>query len=123
SELEAAAPPSCHQLAYCRTHFDRHPYRLLGRVGAGQRIVKIDHQPVTGKMIERPLKASNQRPDCGMKLAQDAPDLLRLAGRGKGGVAAQIAEYDDNVAAVAFAEGLLPRGAEQLGALRPGTAI
>ena len=39
-----------------------------------------------------------------MIFAQEVEDFLRLGGFGEGGVAAQIAEHDDDLAAMAFEE-------------------
>jgi len=40
--------------------------------------------------------------------AQEIEDFLGLRGLGKGGVAAQIAEYDDDLAAMAFEDLFVP---------------
>ena len=53
-----------------------------------------------------------------MVFAQEVEDLLRLGGLGKGGVAAQIAEHDDDLAAVAFEDLLVALRDDQLGELR-----
>jgi len=53
-------------------------------------------------LVERPLILANQRPQPAMVFTQEVEDFFGFSGFGEGGVAAQIAEYDDDLAAVAF---------------------
>ena len=53
-----------------------------------------------------------------MVFAQEVEHFLGLSGFCKGGVAAQIAEHDDNVAAMTFEDLLVPVRDDQLGKLR-----
>jgi hypothetical protein len=53
-----------------------------------------------------------------MVLAQQVEHLFRLGGFGEGGEAAQVAEHDDDVAAVAFEDVLLAARDDHLGQLR-----
>ena len=53
-----------------------------------------------------------------MILAQEIEHFLRLGGLGKGGVATQIAEHDDDVAAVAFEDLFIALRDDQLSKLR-----
>src|SRR6516162_11409354 len=74
-------------------------------------------------MIERALEARHERPDRGVKLAQHGPNLLGLTGLGKGGVAAQIAEHDNDVAAMALENALVAGRDDHLGELRREKAL
>jgi len=51
---------------------------------------------------------SDERPERAMIFAQELEDLLGLGGLGKGGVAAQVTEHDDDLAAMAFEDFLVP---------------
>ena len=53
-----------------------------------------------------------------MVFAQEVEHLLGLGGLGEGGVAAQIAEHDDDLAAMAFEDFLVALRDDQLGKLR-----
>jgi hypothetical protein len=53
----------------------------------------------------------------------DVEHLLRLGRFGKGGVAAQIAEHDDNLAAVAFKDLFVAPRDDQFGELRGEKAL
>jgi hypothetical protein len=53
-----------------------------------------------------------------MVLAQKIEDLLGLGGLSEGGVAAQIAEHDDDLAAVTFKNALVTLRDDELGELR-----
>src|SRR6516164_7910145 len=53
-----------------------------------------------------------------MVFAQEVEHLLGLGGLREGGVAAQIGEHDDDLAAVAFEDLLVPLRADQFGELR-----
>jgi hypothetical protein len=53
-----------------------------------------------------------------MILAQEVEDFLGLGGLGEGGVAAQIAEHDDDLSAMAFQEFFIALGDDQFGELR-----
>ena len=58
-----------------------------------------------------------------MILAQHRHHLLGLGGLGEGGEAAQVAEHDGDVAAVAVEQLLAARGQHQLGDLRREEAL
>ena len=58
-------------------------------------------------LIERALERSDDRPQRGVVVAQQCHDLFRLSTLGKGGKAAQIAEHDNDLAAVAFEDFLV----------------
>ena len=53
-------------------------------------------------MVERALERGDDRPQRGVVVAQQRHHLLRLGALGKGGEAAQVAEHDDDLAAMAF---------------------
>ena len=75
-------------------------------------------------MVERALERGNDRPQRGVVVAQQGHDLLRLGALGKGGEPAQVAEHDDDLAAMAFEDASLVTflgialGDNQLGQLR-----
>ena len=58
-----------------------------------------------------------------MVLAQEVENLFGLGGLGERGVAAQIAEHYDNLAAVTFEDFLVALGDNQLGKLRCQKAL
>lgn len=68
-------------------------------------------------MVERALELGDERAKRAVVLAQEVEHLLGLGGLGKGGIAAQIAEHDDDLAAVAFEDFLITLRDDQLGKL------
>jgi len=96
------AAPVSDQLARRLAHRHRHLDGALCRVGAGHRIVKEHHDPVTGEMVERALELGDERPQRAMVFAHENEDFLGFRGFSEGGVATQIAEHDDDFAAMAF---------------------
>ena len=82
------------------------------------RVVEDHHQPVTGEPLERALEAEDEVAERGVVVAQHPHDLLGLAGLGEGGETPEVAEDDDDLAAVALQEGLIAGVEDQLGHLR-----
>jgi hypothetical protein len=105
--VRAAAPSPCgDQIASGFTHCHGHFDRALGEVGDRHRIVKEHHDPIARELIEHAFKLADERSQRAMIFAQKVEDFFRFRRLGKGGVAAQVAEDDDNLAAMAF-EGIL----------------
>jgi hypothetical protein len=69
-------------------------------------------------MVERTLEARDDRPHRGVVVAQEGHDLFRLDALGKPGKAAQVAEHDDDLAAMAFEDALIALRDDQVGELR-----
>src|SRR5262249_3537201 len=99
-------------------HRHRHLDRSLGRVGDWYGVIEEDHNAVTGELVERALELADQRSQRPVVLAQEVEDLLRLGGLSEGGVAAQIAEHDDDLAAMAFEDLLIALRDDELRELR-----
>jgi hypothetical protein len=112
------ATPTSNQLGRCLTHRHCHLDRALRRVGTWHRVVEEHHDPVARELVERALKLARQWPQRAVVLAQKFEDFLRLSGLGEGGIAAQIAEHDDDVAAMAFEDLFVPLRDDQLRKLR-----
>src|SRR6516225_317682 len=83
--------------------------------GIGTGSLKNTMIPSPEKLIQRPLELSDERPERTVVFAQKVEDFLRLGGLGKGGVAAQIAEHDDDFTAMAFEDLLIALRDDQLG--------
>ena len=77
-------------------------YTARGRVRDRHRIIEENHDTVAGELIERALILTDQRPQRAVVLVQEVEHLLGLGRLHEGGVAAQIAEHDDDLAAMAF---------------------
>ena len=73
-----------------------------GRVRRRQRVVEEHHDAVAGVVVERALERGDDRPHRGVVVAEQRHHLFRLGALGKAGKAAQIAEHDDDLAAMAF---------------------
>ena len=69
-------------------------------------------------MVERPFRRGDNRPERAVILAQQIEHLLRLGGLGEGGKPAQVAEHDDDVAAMGFEDVLVAARDDQFGELR-----
>jgi hypothetical protein len=69
-------------------------------------------------MVDRELVLRDERPHRGVVVAQQRHDLLGLGALGKPGTAAQVAEHDDELAAMAFEDALVALGDNQFGQLR-----
>ena len=69
-------------------------------------------------MVERPLRRGDNRPQRAVILAQQIEHLLRLGGLGEGGKPAQVAEHDDDVAAMGFEDVFVAARDDQFGELR-----
>jgi len=69
-------------------------------------------------MVERALERGDDRPHRGVIIAEQRHDLLRLGALGKPGKATQVAEYDDDLAAMAFEDAFIALRDDQLGQLR-----
>src|SRR5262245_55304995 len=83
-----------------RADRDGHRDRTLGRVGDRYGVVEEHHDAIAGELVERPLELADQRPERAVILAQKIQHLLRLGGLGEGGVAAKIAEHDNDFTAM-----------------------
>src|SRR5438874_3676585 len=90
-------------LAHCDGHLDR----ALGRFRCGQGVVEEYHDPIAAVVIERAFKARHNRPERSVVVAQERHDLFRLGALGEGCEAADVAEYDDNLAAMALKDALV----------------
>jgi len=75
---------------------------ILTARSAGHGIVEVHNDPIPRVLVERAFELAHQWPQRAMVLAQEFEHLLRLGDLGKRGVVAQIAEHDDNLAAMAF---------------------
>ena len=69
-------------------------------------------------MVERPLELTDEGSQRAVVFAQEIENLLGLGRLGEGGVAAQIAEHDDDLAAVAFENFFIALRDDQLSKLR-----
>src|SRR5205814_8677515 len=81
-------------------------------------IVEKDHDAVTGELVERTLEWANERPQGAVVFAEEVEHLFRFGGFGEGGVAAQVAKHDDNLAPVAFEDFFVALRHDQLRKLR-----
>src|SRR5215471_10182971 len=97
--------------------------RTLNRVGNWHGVVEENHDPITRELVERPLELADQRPQRAVIIAQEIQHLFGLCGLGEGGVAAQIAEHNDDLAAVAFEYLLVAPRDDQFGELRREEAL
>src|SRR5215831_14152084 len=107
----------------CLAHRHRHVDGAFGRIRAGHRIVEKHHDAVTRELVECPLELGHKRPQRAVILAQELKNFLRLCGLSKGGVAAQIAEYDYDLAAVALQDSLVSLRDNKFGKLRCEKAL
>jgi hypothetical protein len=114
----AVATPSSNQLARLFAHRHCHLHRAFGRVGTWHRIVEEHHDPIARELIERSFELGDERPQRTMIFAQKGADFLRFGSFGEGGVATQVAKYDDNLLAVAFEDFFVPVRDDQLSKLR-----
>ena len=89
-----------------------------GRVRDRHRIIEENHDPIARELVERSLELADERPQRAVVFAQKVKDLLGFGGLGKGGVAAQIAEHDDDLAAMAFEDLLVALRDNQFRKLR-----
>src|SRR5262249_25749405 len=112
-----SSTPGSYQLTGRLAHRHRHLDRALGRIGDLHRVVEENHDPVAGKLVERALELADQRAQRTVILAQEIENFLRFGGLGEGGVAAQIAEHDDDLAAMAFEDLLVALRDDQFGQL------
>ena len=112
------ATPNSNQFARRFAHRHCHPDSSLRRVGTWYGIVEEYHDPVARELVESALELGDERPQRAVIFAKEGEDFLRFGGLGKGGVAAQIAEHDDDVAAVAFENFFIALRDDQLSKLR-----
>src|SRR6516162_8159481 len=70
--------------------------------GIGTGSLKKHHDAVARELVERALELANEGPQRAMILAQEVEYLLGLGSLREGGVAAQVAEHDDDLAAMTF---------------------
>ena len=96
------ATPSSNQHARRLSHHHRHLTARSAGVGAWNRIVEKHHDPVARELVERAHELGDERPQRAVVFAKEGEVFLGFGGLGKGGVAAQISDHDDNLAAVAF---------------------
>src|SRR6516164_5243362 len=116
-EQSATSAPAGDQCARRFAHRHRHLDRALGRVRDRHGVIEEHHDAVAGELIERPLVLADERPERSVVLAQAIEDLLRLGSLREGGVAAQVAEHDDNLAAMAFEDFFITVRDDQFGEL------
>src|ERR1700761_2219542 len=110
----AEAAPFLHQTCDPPAHFDGHAHRAQRRIGAGQRIVEDDQKAVAGEMLQRSLEAIDRFAETLIIFLQYRDDVFRLSAFGERGEATQVAEYDGNIAAVAFQKLLIARRHHEL---------
>src|SRR5271163_610528 len=118
AQITITAAPGGNQTACGRAHSHRHVDRAVGRVGGWDGIVEEDHDAIARELIERPLVFRDEWPQRAVVFAQEVEHLFGLGGLGEGGVAAQIAKHDDDLAAMAFEDFLVALRDDQLGELR-----
>src|SRR5262249_26261075 len=123
TQFAAMATPSSDQLARLFPHCYCHLDRALRRVGTWHRVIEEHHDPVAGELVERALELADKRPQRAVILTQEFEDFFRLRGLGEGGVAAQVTEHDDDVAAMAFENFLVALRDDQFGELRCEKAL
>ena len=68
-------------------------------------------------MVERAFKLAHQRTQGAVVFSQEVERVLWLGGLGEGGLAAQIAEHDNDLAAVAFEDLFVALRDDQFGQL------
>src|SRR6516165_344791 len=102
TQLATSLAPCGNQIAGGLAHRHRHLDGALGGVGDWHRIVEEHHDPVARELVERAFELADERPQSAMVFAQKIEHFFGLGGLGEGGVAAQIAKYDDDLAAMAF---------------------
>src|SRR6516164_8311589 len=86
--------------------------------GQGTGSLKNTMIPSPAKMVERTLEFGDEGPQCAMVFALKIQHFLGLGRLGEGGVTAQIAEHDDDLATVAFKDLLIALRNDKLGQLR-----
>ena len=86
--------------------------------GTGTGSLKNTMMPSPEKWSSVPSEAADDRPQRAVVLAQEVEHLLRLGGLGEGGKAAQVAEHDDDVAAMGFKDVFIAPGDDQFRQLR-----
>src|SRR5205085_8488686 len=77
-------------------------------------VIEEHHDAVARELVERSFELAHERPQSAMVLTQELQHLLRLGSFGEGGVAAQVAEHDDDFAAMAFEDLLVTLRDDQL---------
>src|SRR5204863_5010568 len=102
AKIVAVPTPNLQHLLRRFAHRDGHLDCALRRFRCGQRIIEKDHHPIAAVVVERPLEAGHNRPECGVIVAQEGHYLFRLGPLGKSGETAYIAEDDDNLATMTF---------------------
>jgi hypothetical protein len=117
-QIAATFAPAGDQLARRLTHRYRHLDRAFCRVRDRHRVIEKHHDAVARELVERSFILADQRSQRAMVLAQEVEHLLGLGGLGKGGVAAQITEHDDDLAAMTFENFLVALRDDQLRQLR-----
>ena len=98
-------------------------HRALGRIRAAQRVVEQHHQAVAQKAFQRAFVLVDERAEARVIFAQHGHDLLGLGGLGERREAAQVAEHDGDVAAVALEHLLVAVAEDEFGDLRREEAL
>src|SRR5258707_14937276 len=93
TERVTLAVPLLGQSVDALAHIERQSHGALGMLGARKRVVENDHDSVAEEPLERTLVAEDEHAQALMVLVQHCHDFFRLRALGKGGKAAQIAEY------------------------------
>ena len=99
-------------------HGHRHLDGALGGVGTRERIVEEGHQPVAREAVERSLEAVDEIAQRRVVLAEHQHQVLGLDGLGERREAAQVAEHDRDLLAMALEERLVAGRHDELGDLR-----
>src|SRR5262249_11436250 len=118
SQIAATLAPGGYHLARGLPHRNRHPDGAFGRVGDGDWVIEKHHDAVARELIERTFELCDERPQGAVVLAQEIKNFLRLGSLGKCGEAAEVAEHDDDFAAMAFENFFIALRDYQLGQLR-----
>ena len=124
-EQSATSTPAGDQCARGLAHRHRHLDGARGRFWDRHRVVEENHDSIAGELVERSLELADQRPQRAVIFAQKIEHFLGFGGLGESGVAAQIAEHDNDLAAMAFEDFLVAVRDDQFGQLRrqePSTA-
>jgi hypothetical protein len=90
---------------------------LTARGGVGDRhgVIEEHHDPITRELVERALEPADERSQSAVVFLQEVEDFLGLSGFGESGVAAQVAKYDNDLAAMAFKDFLVALRDDQFG--------
>ena len=116
-EVVAHPRPALVQLVDAVSHRHGHLHRPGGSVRARERVVEEDHQPVAGEALQRALEAGHEIAERSVVLREHLHHVLGLDCLRERREAAQVAEHNRDLAAMAFEERLLARRNHEIGEL------